>query len=119
MISSTRPKSVVGRAKRWTSSEYHRLADAGFFRDQRVELIRGVIVESGSRSPAQSVATHLTAELLRSAFGEGYCVRDKSPLCLGKGSETESDLAAVKGSPRDFVKHPSSVRLGESPNASD
>ena len=96
----------------FTRKEYYSLWDAGFFRDQRVQLIGGVIVQESPKNPPHATAIQLACEVLRATFGTGYCVRVQLPLDLGLISEPHPDLAVVVGSPRDYsVDHPKTALL--------
>jgi Uma2 family endonuclease len=99
--------------KRWTTDEYYELADLGWFRDQRVELIDGEIIEMPPQKDTHFMAIGLTAEALAKAFGDGYWVRIQGPLHLGESSEPEPDVAVVKGTIRDYAGagHPTAALL--------
>jgi Uma2 family endonuclease len=99
------------QVKQWTRDDYHRMAEAGLFVDQRVELIEGEILTMSQMKPAHAAALQLVAKELERAFGEGYCVRVQLPLQLGECSEPEPDLAVVPGSPRDYQSHPRTALL--------
>ena len=48
----------------------------------------------------------------RSAFGDGWHTRLRSPPALGEHSEPEADIAVVAGEPEDYiVAHPSTAAL--------
>jgi hypothetical protein len=48
------------------------MADMGFFRDQRVELIDGEIVETARQRDPHAVAIGLAQRALQAAFGSDY-----------------------------------------------
>ncbi len=49
---------TVVTAKRFTVAEYHRLAELGFFReDERVELIKGEIIQMAAKGKSHSTFT--------------------------------------------------------------
>jgi Uma2 family endonuclease len=91
------------RQRRWTSDEFQKLADAGFFRDQRVELLRGQVIEMAPQRDTDVVAVALAAKAIEKAFGEGYWVRQQAPMHLNKLDVPEPDLAVVRGSERDYL----------------
>ena len=57
----------ISTAKRFTIAEYHRLAELGFFEeDNRVELIKGEIVQMAAKGTPHSVCeTLLFRELVK------------------------------------------------------
>ena len=91
------------RKRRWTQREYQKMADAGFFRGQRVELLRGEIIEMAPQRDVHVIAVSLTEQALSKAFGDGYWVRVQAPILLGPSDEPEPDLAVVIGSQRDYI----------------
>lgn len=99
------------RLRRWSSEEYLRMTEAGFFVDQRVELVRGYVVEMPPMLHAHAASLSLTYEALRAAFGPGYWIRTQMPLILTKDSVPEPDIAVVVGSPRDYQDHPATALL--------
>jgi Uma2 family endonuclease len=105
--------AIEPRMKRWTTDEYYELADLGWFRDQRVELIDGEIIEMPPQKDLHAVAISLTAGALSKNFGYGFWVRQQLPLHLGDTSEPEPDVAVVKGAIRDYVGtgHPTTALL--------
>jgi Uma2 family endonuclease len=105
--------AIEPRMKRWTSDEYYELADLGWFRNQRVELIDGEILEMPPQKDLHAAAISLTAEALSRSFGPGFWVRQQFPLHLSETSEPEPDVAVVKGAIRDYVGtgHPTTALL--------
>ena len=103
--------STDPQVKHWTRDDYYRMADAGLFVDQRVELIEGEILMMSPMNPAHAASLQLAAKALELAFGEGYSVRAQLPLHLDDCSEPEPDLAVVPGSPRDYPNHPRTALL--------
>jgi Uma2 family endonuclease len=98
--------------KRWTREEYYRLAEQGWFQDQRVELIDGEIIQLSPPSPPHSVAVELVYESLRQVFGEGYSLRHQTSVVHGDYSQSEPDVAVVQGAIRDYSKeHPKTAIL--------
>jgi Uma2 family endonuclease len=101
----TRPKT-----RRWTLKEYYRLADLGFFQDQRVELIDGKIYQMPALNNPQMVAHEKCRRALQQMFGAAYWIRYQGPLHI-LGSAPEPDLAVVPGLPDDYKNHPTSALL--------
>ncbi len=97
--------------RKFTREEYYRIAEAGLFNGERVELIEGEIVQMSPIGPAHGETATLVAELLWRLFGEGYRVRVQMPLSLGD-SEPQPDVAVVPGKPGDYRDaHPTSAVL--------
>jgi Uma2 family endonuclease len=95
----------------WTVREYNRLYDLSAFREQRVELIEGVIVEKAQMTPQHAAGLELTRRALEVAFGPGHWIRMQGPLRLGRRSELDPDLAIVPGCPRDNMATPTTALL--------
>jgi Uma2 family endonuclease len=97
--------------RRWTRSEYERVADMGMFKGQRVELVEGEIRVMAAQKNAHVVAVSLTEDALRGAFGPGSWVRVQAPLNLSAVSAPEPDLAVVPGPARSYTTHPQGALL--------
>lgn len=99
----------ISTAKRFTIAEYHRLAELGFFgEDDRVELIKGEIVQIAAKGTPHSVCeTRLFRELVK-LLDERAMVRGQQPIVIPKDSEPEPDLAIVRNRDDDYLSaHPS------------
>ncbi len=98
--------------KKWTSDEYYRLGELGFFNGERVELIEGEIIEMAPLGSPHVTGLELTAELLRSVFGKDFHVRTQAPIDAGDTSQPEPDVAVIAGQIRDFsAAHPKTAVL--------
>lgn len=86
---------------RWTSADYYRLAERGFFLGRRVQLIEGEILETPAQKNFHAAAVDLTVDALKAAFGAGYWVRSQASLDLSPLSVPDPDVAVVPGSPRN------------------
>jgi Uma2 family endonuclease len=104
---------TASRTRRWNYTEFVRLADLGFFRRQRVELVGGRIVQMAPQLNFHSIAIGLAERAAATAFGPAFWVRPQLPLRLGKWSGPEPDIAVVPGAPRDYLMtgHPCSALL--------
>jgi Uma2 family endonuclease len=108
------PVPITGtepRARRWTREEFYRLAEEGFFRGQRAELIEGQIMVQSPQKWPHAAATDRVAELLRNGFGLGFWVRSQLPLDLGPLGEPEPGVSVVTGRREDFRDHPTTAGL--------
>ena len=91
------------RHYRMTLDEYHRLAEAGILRDERVELIHGVLVAKMTKKQPHIIATALLEELLHRVLPAGWFVAMQDPVTIEEsGSEPEPDAKIVRGAPRDY-----------------
>jgi Uma2 family endonuclease len=97
----------------FTRKEYYALDDNHFFRDQRVQLIGGVILEeTAMMNPPHATTIQLATRALGQVFDAGHDVRCQLPIDLGLVSEPEPDVAVVTGSPRDYIsQHPTTALL--------
>ena len=96
-------------AKRFTIAEYHRLAELGFFEeDERVELIKGEIIQMAAKGTPHSVCeTRLERELYRQV-GDRATLRGQQPITLSNNSEPEPDRVIAKNRDDDYLaNHPS------------
>ena len=99
----------ISTAKRFTIAEYHRLAELGFFgEDDRVELIKGEIVQMAAKGTPHSVCETLLFRELVKLLDERAMVRGQQPIVIPKDSEPEPDLAIVRNRDDDYLSaHPS------------
>jgi Uma2 family endonuclease len=88
------------RTRRFTVSEYHRMAEAGILgEDDRVELVGGELVEMtpiGSRHLACMVALN---HLLVEASERRWFVSVQNPVRLSERDEPQPDLSLLRGMP--------------------
>jgi Uma2 family endonuclease len=87
------------RARQWTRDEFYRLLELGFFRNQRVELIEGEVLEIAPPRRLHLVVICLLQSALEPAFGKGYWVRALGSLDLSHLSVPDPDIAVVEGAP--------------------
>src|SRR5437879_6193872 len=111
-ITGVRSKRFASPGRRtWTKAEYYRMADLGWFRGERVELIEGEIMVLSPQKWAHSVTTDKATETLKRVFGSGFWVRMQLPLDLGQTTEPEADVSVVKGKREDYSNHPTTALL--------
>jgi Uma2 family endonuclease len=103
-FSSIEPELV----RSFKRSEYDQMVELGLFQDERVELIRGVLVKmSPPLAPHASTVQRLN-QLLMTRLQERFTLRIQSPIALSDDSEPEPDVAVV--SLGDYDKeHPSTA----------
>ncbi|MCB9580821.1 MAG: Uma2 family endonuclease [Polyangiaceae bacterium] len=103
VLSHARPR-LLSRA------EYDRLVQTGLFANERIELIRGILVEMspiGSRhaDPVDFLNRHFVR-----ALGDDAVVRIQQPFAASDDSEPEPDVALVP--PRRYAdRHPEQAYL--------
>ena len=88
---------TLTRAKRFTIDEYHRLGDLGFFtEDDRVELIRGEIMQMAAKgTPHTNCCRDLLRELAALVAGKAE-LQCQDPIVLSSNSEPEPDFAILR-----------------------
>ncbi|WP_373529909.1 Uma2 family endonuclease [Nostoc sp.] len=96
-------------AKRFTIAEYHRLAELGFFEEnKRVELIKGEIVQMAAKGTPHSVCQTRLARESYKLVGERATLRGQQPITLSNYSEPEPDRVIAKNRDDDYLaNHPS------------
>lgn len=97
----------------FTRKEYYALYDNRFFRDQRIQLIGGVVLKEVTRtSPRNATAIGLARDAIEQLFRAEHDVRCRLPLDLSQVSEPHPDVAVVVGSTRDYAsEHPKTAIL--------
>jgi Uma2 family endonuclease len=100
------------RLRSWTKAEYYRMAELGFFRGRRVELLEGRIVVLSPQNAPHTLAFDRVFRTLSRNFGAGWWVRPQFPLDLGQSTEPEPDVSVVLGDPDQFpTSHPTTAAL--------
>lgn len=94
--------------KRFTLDEYHRLIKLGFLtEDDRVELIRGELVQMAAKGTLHSVCNTKLARELDRLIGDRAVLRTQEPIILPTDSEPEPDVIIARGQPDDYLSnHP-------------
>ncbi|HEY5924952.1 MAG TPA: Uma2 family endonuclease [Kofleriaceae bacterium] len=90
--------------------EYERLAALGFFEDEKVELLFGVVVPMSPTDPAHHHSNYRLRRLLERTLGERAHVRDQSDFAASDISEPQPDLAVVPAI-EYWQEHPSRAFL--------
>lgn len=99
---------TIATTKRFTLEEYNRLAELGFFNeDNRVELVRGEIIQMIAKGTPHSVCgTRLNREIIK-LIGDRATARMQEPLQLPPNSLPEPDYAVVQNRDDDYLtSHP-------------
>jgi Uma2 family endonuclease len=99
---------TITTAKRFTVEEYHRLAELGFFHeDDRIELIRGEIIQMAAKgTPHTTCCSNLLEELAVLLRGRAK-LRCQDPITLPSKSEPEPDFAILRKRADNYLSaHP-------------
>ncbi|HSN27661.1 MAG TPA: Uma2 family endonuclease [Kofleriaceae bacterium] len=86
-------RSVAGsRVRRMKRVEYEQLVKDGFFGDERVELLFGVVVEMVPPSPQHEESLYRVRRYLERQLGERALVRNAAPFAASDDSEPQPDV---------------------------
>ena len=99
---------VVSARRKFTIDEYHQLVDLGFFTENdRIELIRGEIIEMAPKRTPHSVCNSiLFGELYRLIYKQAN-VRGQEPIILPSNSEPKPDVVIAKKKTDNYLSaHP-------------
>ena len=93
---------------RFTVDEYHRMGEAAIFReDDRVELIRGRIVQMSAIGRRHAGCVNYFTRTLTSLLGERALVSVQNPVILDADGEPQPDVAVLTPRPGDYRdRHP-------------
>ena len=98
--------------RKWTRAEYYRLAEQGFFLQQRAELIDGEIINMAAMNGPHRTSIVKADRKLQRLFAEGFFVTVQCPLSIGAASDPEPDVAVIAGEVDDFTNtHPTTAVL--------
>jgi Uma2 family endonuclease len=107
--------------RRFTVDEYHQMIQAGILGEEDdVELLEGWIVPKMPRSPVHDgLITWVHNRVFAPRLPVGWHCRSQSATTTAD-SEPEPDLAAVRGSERDFLaRHPGPADMAQVVEVSD
>lgn len=76
--------------------DYHRMGEAGLFEGQRVELLRGKVVDMSPIKSEHSGVVNLLNRLLSRRLPDDFLVAVQNPVSIGQDSEPEPDLSVLK-----------------------
>jgi Uma2 family endonuclease len=91
-------------------SEYDRMIELGMFQDERVELIRGVLVKMSPQLAPHASTVQKLNQLLMARLQGRLSLRIQSPIALSDDSEPEPDVAVVALGDYD-TEHPITALL--------
>jgi Uma2 family endonuclease len=92
---------------RFTRKEYHRMGEAGLFREERVELLDGEIITMSPKNSLHAATVHRLWSVISRVLGLVAHVRAQDPIVLDDWNEPEPDIAICLPDPYDYAKeHP-------------
>ena len=99
---------VVATRRKFTIEEYHQLVDLGFFTENdRIELIRGEIIEMAPKRTPHSVCNSILFGELYKLLGDRANVRGQEPIILSANSEPEPDVVIAQKKDDNYLSaHP-------------
>jgi len=98
------------RPRRLSRAEYDRLVSEGLFEHERVELVRGMVVEMSPIGSRHADPVDFLNRLFVRALGDRAVVRVQQPFAASDDSEPEPDLALVPPG-RYLDQHPGKAFL--------
>ena len=92
---------------RFTIDDYHQIGDLGLLEGQRVELLKGQIVDMSPIKPKHAGVVAFLLHHLSRQLSEAYIVNAQNPIALSDQSEPEPDVSILRYR-ADFYKrsHP-------------
>jgi Uma2 family endonuclease len=106
-LATSAAPDVFEHLYRMNVDEYEKLADAGFLKDRRIELINGWLVRKMTTKPPHVVAVDATREAIARILPRGWWLRDEKPVRIPDFDEPEPDISVVRGSRQDYrSQHP-------------
>ena len=88
---------AVATRRKFTIDEYHKLIDLGFFTaNDRIELIRGEIIEMAPKRTPHSVCNSDLWKQLYELIGKQAEIRVQEPIILPSNSEPEPDVVIAQ-----------------------
>ena len=88
---------VAETRRRFTRKEYYRLAEAGILAErERVELIRGDIIEMSPIGPRHAAFVDNLTNLLARRLPDEAIVRTQGPVALTDDTEPQPDLTVLR-----------------------
>jgi Uma2 family endonuclease len=88
---------IPATRRRFTRKEYHRMGEAGILREgDRVELIRGEIIEMSPISPRHAAFVDNLNRLLARRLPDSAIVRVQGPVALADDTEPQPDLTVLR-----------------------
>jgi Uma2 family endonuclease len=96
--------STAPAVHRFTRDEYYQMAEAGLFRNERVELLEGEIITMSPQNTPHASTVYRAMFSLIQLLGTSACVRVQAPISLNDWSEPEPDIAVCVPDPYDYSR---------------
>jgi Uma2 family endonuclease len=87
--------AALAPVRKLTRTEYDRLVDMGWFQNERIELIDGILVAMSPQGSAHAETVTRLNRLLMRALSDCAVIRIQLPLGIGDDDEPEPDVAVV------------------------
>lgn len=91
--------------------EYDRLAAAGCFEDEKVELLFGMVVVMTPIDPSHNMAVYQVRRGLEAGLSDRATVLSRSSFAASEDSEPEPDIFVIPNDDRSWTEHPSRAHL--------
>jgi len=78
--------------RRFTRREYDELVNKGYFEDEKIELLRGLLVTMSPEGDEHYSITSLIANVITRALPERFGIATNAPFCATDDSEPEPDI---------------------------
>ena len=100
---------TITTTRRFTLEEYHRLTEIGLFHeDERVELIRGEVMQMAAKGTAHTTCCRNLLRELAKLVGSQAELQCQDPITLPSGSEPEPDFVIAGATDDHYLfAHPS------------
>lgn len=83
--------------RKFTVEQYHKMVESGILKeDERVELIRGEIIEMSPIGTKHAACVNRLVNLLVQLLGKRVIVAAQNPVALNNNSEPQPDVALLK-----------------------
>ena len=104
---------IVSTRRKFTIEEYHKLIDLGFFTENdRIELIRGEIIEMAPKRTPHSVCNSQLWKQLYKLIGDRAEIRVQEPIFVSPNSEPEPDVVIAKKKTDNYLSaHPTATDI--------
>jgi Uma2 family endonuclease len=96
--------------RRLSRNEYDKLVDLGVFEDERVELLRGMLVTMSPQGAPHATISSWFVERLVRLLDESYDIRGHCPYAATEDSEPEPDISVSRRIP-GVLAHPQAALL--------
>ncbi|MGE0550816.1 MAG: Uma2 family endonuclease [Kofleriaceae bacterium] len=96
--------------RRLSRREYDKLVALGVFEDERVELLRGMLVTMSPQGGPHATISSWLVQRLSVSLGMDYDVRGHCPYAASDDSEPEPDISVSRRA-QGLLEHPSSSLL--------